>query len=199
MVLFLEEKEKLIHYKTETFTLKYCENCKIFRSLRAHHCKNCDLCVEEYDHHSQIISNCVGKRNRKSFFFLLCFSILTVLEIFLLSLYSLLDDRSKNVKTRVLYSLIFLALTSFLFFSIGMMLCLQIYLITNGLNTEEYFKGGFKNDTNPFNEGGLRNWWNFMKRKRSHKNVNLDYFKRKDGRKNLDSNEINLQVFTSEK
>ena len=81
-----------------------------------------------------------------------------------------------------------------------MMLCLQIYLITNGLNAVEYFKGGFNKDKNPFNEGGLRNWWNFMKRKRSHINVTLDYFKKNDGRNILsDSIEINLQAFSPEK
>ena len=191
---YLEEKFKLIQYKSETFTVKFCQKCRIFRALRAHHCKFCGVCVEEYDHHSQMISNCVGKRNKKCFLLMLWLGLLTIFEILLLSLYNLLDEKSRNDKSRVIYSLVFLALSSFLFFSIGMMLCLQMYLISNGMNTVEYFHGSYKKNSNPFNEGALKNWWNFLKRRRSHRTVDLKYLKAIDAEKNVeDSIGINLQ------
>ena len=161
----------------KSFTLKFCQTCKVFRPLRGHHCKLCGLCVEGFDHHSQLTSNCIGKRNRRSFFFMLCFAMGTALEIFVLSLYNLLNEKSQNDKTRVIYSLIFLILSSFLFFSIGMILLLQIYLISNGFNTVEYFRGRLKKDQNPFDEGFFSNWIGFLKGSRSHGNVDINYLK----------------------
>ena len=174
--------------------MKFCDKCRIFRALRAHHCKFCDVCVEEYDHHSQMISNCVGKRNRKRFFLMLTLCLLTILEIFVLCLYNLLDEKTRDDRIKVIYSLVFLVLCSFLFFSIGMMLCLQTYLISQGETTFEYFHGGYKKNSKPFNEGVFKNWWNFIKRRRTHRTVDLKYLKSMEKEHGAnDSIEINLQ------
>lgn len=187
-----------MEYKGETFTLKFCPKCRIFRSLRAHHCKICEVCVEEFDHHSQIVSNCIGKHNRKSFLLFLLFSMLTTLEILYINMYNLIDEDIREDKARIIYSLAFVIISSFLFFSVGMMLFLQTYLISIGLNTIEYFKGGLKKDRNPFDEGFCANWCKFFRKRRGNKNIDFTYFKSKEFEKKQTENslEMNLQNFT---
>lgn len=114
----------------------------------------------------------------------------------MLNIYNLLEEDSKNNKPKIIYSLIFVILSSFIFFSIGMMLFLQIYLISNGLTTVEYFKGNLKKDKNPFNEGFCRNWLVFLRGKRGKSNINLGYFETRERENKPDSSlEINLQTY----
>ena len=77
-----------------------------------------------------------------------------------------------------------------------MMFFLQVYLISKGLNTAEYFRGGFKKNNNPFDEGTLKNCWNFLKRKRWQTNINKNYLIAREGNHNENNLEMHLQTFT---
>ncbi|KAG1321756.1 hypothetical protein G6F62_010643 [Rhizopus arrhizus] len=51
--------QKEIQIKNTSWSLKYCDTCKIYRPPRASHCRQCDNCVEYEDHHCIWLNNCV--------------------------------------------------------------------------------------------------------------------------------------------
>jgi palmitoyltransferase len=56
---------------------RYCLMCHVFKPERCHHCSACNRCVLNMDHHCPWINNCVGFYNRKYFYLLLIYVILT--------------------------------------------------------------------------------------------------------------------------
>lgn len=40
--------QKQVQIKDNTWTLRYCETCRIYRPPRASHCRQCDNCVGTY-------------------------------------------------------------------------------------------------------------------------------------------------------
>ncbi|KAI9272285.1 DHHC palmitoyltransferase-domain-containing protein [Helicostylum pulchrum] len=46
--------------KDTSYSLRYCETCRIFRPPRASHCRQCDNCVEFEDHHCAWLNNCIA-------------------------------------------------------------------------------------------------------------------------------------------
>jgi len=46
---------------------KFCNRCKAFKPLRAHHCSVCNRCIIKMDHHCPWVNNCVGIGNHKLF------------------------------------------------------------------------------------------------------------------------------------
>lgn len=40
--------QKQVQIKDNTWTLRYCETCRIYRPPRASHCRQCDNCVGKY-------------------------------------------------------------------------------------------------------------------------------------------------------
>lgn len=63
---------KEVVVKGHTYSLKYCETCRIWRPLRASHCATCNNCVERFDHHCPWLGNCIGRRNYRTFYFFIC-------------------------------------------------------------------------------------------------------------------------------
>ena len=57
------------------------------------------------------------------------------------------------------------------------LLVVQIVLISKGITTAEYLKKYWKGLINPFDEGCLRNWKNFMQTDRSAKSVTIEDIK----------------------
>jgi len=51
----------------EEFSLKYCENCRVFRPPRTKHCYVCERCCVRLDHHCVWLGQCVGARNHPYF------------------------------------------------------------------------------------------------------------------------------------
>lgn len=73
---------KEIMIKNTSYSLRYCDTCKIYRPPRASHCRQCDNCVEYEDHHCAWLNNCIGKRNYRSFFtFILACAMLCIYVI----------------------------------------------------------------------------------------------------------------------
>ena len=68
-----EERNPVEVIKNLTIKLKYCETCKIIRSLRTFHCRYCNKCVLRQDHHCAFINNCVGKNNHLKFLIFIFF------------------------------------------------------------------------------------------------------------------------------
>ena len=72
--------DKFIYSKKEhrpiIMVQKHCYICNINRPNKSFHCFLCNNCVEEFENHSLFVSNCIGKRNKKFYFFLLCYNFL---------------------------------------------------------------------------------------------------------------------------
>ena len=41
--------QKEVRIKDKSWTLRYCETCRIYRPPRASHCRQCDNCVGKYN------------------------------------------------------------------------------------------------------------------------------------------------------
>ena len=139
-----------------------------------------NLIVKYKDHHCPWISNCVGRRNRKFFIIFLIFTTLLCSEILTLSIlkgkkeYNNEKNGNRNIKR-----LIFLGIYTFISFIIGIyvtfMLILQVFLVFAGLTTNEYLRGTYIKQKNPFNEGCCRNFINFIKNDSHSKSINQEY------------------------
>ena len=61
----------LIYKKCRFYKYRECTTCNIQRLPKANHCSLCNNCVKGFDHHCTLLNNCVGKRNLRTFMWLL--------------------------------------------------------------------------------------------------------------------------------
>ena len=91
--LSLNEEEFKVYFtdpvysRSQLYTTRTCETCKINRPPKASHCKQCNKCVHGFDHHCAALNNCVGRRNIRSFY---CFLIASITSALLTIVTSLL-------------------------------------------------------------------------------------------------------------
>ena len=67
---------------------KYCPKCLVRRTKNSRHCVICEECCEGFDHHCYWVNNCIGKNNYKCFIVFLFLSLLDILFIMIICVYS---------------------------------------------------------------------------------------------------------------
>ncbi|CAO3673338.1 unnamed protein product [Rhizopus stolonifer] len=88
--------QKEIQIKNTSWSLRYCETCKIYRPPRASHCRQCDNCVEYEDHHCIWLNNCIGKRNYRPFFTFIFTCVILCVFIIASDIYHLVSIANEN-------------------------------------------------------------------------------------------------------
>ncbi|KAG2218250.1 hypothetical protein INT45_006251, partial [Circinella minor] len=139
---------KEIRIKDMSWTLKYCETCRIYRPPRASHCRQCDNCVENEDHHCIWLNNCIGKRNYRSFFVCILTSSILCLYIIvfcLVHILTVLQENGSDLSFGYMFSKapisFVLAIVCFvLLFIVGGLTLYHCSLIMRGVTTHEQLR-----------------------------------------------------------
>ncbi|CEG68762.1 Putative Palmitoyltransferase [Rhizopus microsporus] len=139
--------QKQIRIKNTSWSLRYCETCKIYRPPRASHCRQCDNCVEYEDHHCIWLNNCVGKRNYRPFFIFIVTCVILCIYVIAFDVYYLLSiaSNSPNRGFGFVFSQapVSFVLSIYCFFLLWMVGGLTIYhcsLIMRGVTTHEQLR-----------------------------------------------------------
>ncbi|ELP86157.1 palmitoyltransferase ZDHHC9, putative [Entamoeba invadens IP1] len=150
----------------EYVTRKYCVTCLIVRPLRSSHCSYCNNCVDKFDHHCPWLGNCVGRRNYRSYFFLLFWSVMYLAYIMVCSLAGLLVPIEKPWSWKAFlkswkshYFLEpFIFLYCFVCFGlIGYLFTRHVIQISFGQTTNEKRK-----KLRAYDMGFIKNWTDFL-------------------------------------
>ncbi|CDH50950.1 probable palmitoyltransferase zdhhc14-like [Lichtheimia corymbifera JMRC:FSU:9682] len=157
--------QKQVQIKDNTWTLRYCETCRIYRPPRASHCRQCDNCVETEDHHCIWLNNCIGKRNYRPFFVfittatLLCLFVIAFSAVHLILIYrDSQDDTSFSAVFNAAPVSFVLAIVCFvLLLMVGGLTLYHCSLILRGITTHEQLRASIMNtkypSANPYNRG----------------------------------------------
>ncbi|ESO08176.1 hypothetical protein HELRODRAFT_190925 [Helobdella robusta] len=169
----------------------FCGQCKVDRPPRSGHCTRCDCCIFGRDHHCIWLDVCIGKHNHRSFFlFLFMFFTTGVYGVHLTTttlctpvIY--LDWFLVPADCRFLYTDFpsGLCVCSVVLSCIGLsfILCLlvqQFVLISQNLTSQEYHRArqrgwlkcwGLLALHNSNDKGFLKNWYNFLRNKRTQR------------------------------
>lgn len=124
-MFLVKTKQGFVGYNEQTSSLlkknpnKYCMLCDNFKPERAHHCSRCKQCVRKMDHHCMWLGSCVNNDNLGHFIRMLLFIVLSFLNLFTFSIYSICtkNEFEFGVVHRILTVFAYMiAIVSFLFF-----------------------------------------------------------------------------------
>ena len=73
-----------------------CYSCLTLKSDDATHCSDCGICVMGLDHHCVVMGNCIGKYNIVPFYLMLVSSIVSIMSVYVIAIYSLQKCYSKE-------------------------------------------------------------------------------------------------------
>ncbi|OAD74509.1 hypothetical protein PHYBLDRAFT_111945 [Phycomyces blakesleeanus NRRL 1555(-)] len=159
--------QKEVKIRDNTWALRYCDTCKLYRPPRASHCRQCDNCVENEDHHCIWLNNCIGKRNYRPFFTFIVTATFLCLFVIVFSIVHLLlivRDHSGNITFITVFhaapvSFVLAIVCFLLLWMVGGLTFYHCSLIFKGVTTHEQLRASIINSkypgisANPFNKG----------------------------------------------
>lgn len=156
----------------ENGSYRSCSKCKCWKPDRCHHCSSCGKCILKMDHHCPWFGECIGFRNHKFFMQFLIYSSLYLIEITIISCYTLLGFFYYDKWPLKLFSFHILFV-----FALGVVfsLCVLVFsmftayqILQNKTTIESYeYQRYLKNRNsvnlgNIFNLGKKKNWQSVM-------------------------------------
>ncbi|KAI7848706.1 DHHC palmitoyltransferase-domain-containing protein [Circinella umbellata] len=158
--------QKEVQIKDKSWTLRYCETCRIYRPPRASHCRQCDNCVEVEDHHCIWLNNCIGSRNYRPFFVFITSATLLCLFVIVFSIVHLLLKWKEHGLEATFNTVFNSAPVSFVLAIVCLILLLMVgglnlyhcSLILRGITTHEQLRATVMTkqsdlSVNPYNKG----------------------------------------------
>ncbi|CAI2372028.1 unnamed protein product [Moneuplotes crassus] len=124
------KREKIIRDIKDIYGYKYCNICKRDKPPRAHHCRLCGHCSLNFDHHCPIIGSCIGKYNRRYFFQMSLYCLISCICCMTMILFTDLSLIQTVAGLWCGFCLIFSGLSVFS----------QLYLMSYNMTTIEYLK-----------------------------------------------------------
>ena len=191
--------------KTFGIETSRCFNCYVVRPQDAHHCTTCHNCILDHDHHCPWINNCVGLFNRKYFILFNIYAFISVIHCSYIFYYYVVYKNNKSFSNSFSKNLIaiFWGLFAFIYgLFVGIMVIEQrdnvlkeFNLYNNnkdkkrklmGIKMRIIFGGEFNYKWFlPFYEGGKRQIFYFIRKKKYEINMKNKMEKDKN------SNEMN--------
>nr|CDS21632.1 palmitoyltransferase ZDHHC8 [Echinococcus granulosus] len=137
--------------------LKWCVTCEIYRLPRCSHCSICKHCIDTFDHHCPWVNNCIGRRNYRFFFFFLLSLTFHMIMTFTVSLLFVLERQQNLMTTEGIIANVILILVGLIFIPVVGLTGFHIYLVFNGLTTNEQVTSKYGDNHSPFDRGPCSN------------------------------------------
>ncbi|VDD79548.1 unnamed protein product [Mesocestoides corti] len=133
--------------------LKWCVTCEIYRLPRCSHCSICKHCIDTFDHHCPWVNNCIGRRNYRFFFLFLLSLTFHMIMTFTISLLFVLERQQNLMTTEGIIANVILILVGLIFIPVMGLTGFHIYLVFNGLTTNEQVTSKYGESRSPFDHG----------------------------------------------